>query len=176
MADQLDNLMDYINVLKTLKDATTIRAGYFYCYKYFFHQHYPIEELKFYDWHPFIFCFGVRNPKANFEKGTGQYFYGLNFHHMPVAARRYWLSKIQNMAKVYFEKGGYRRIPAIDYDNLLNIMKKAKIGVRQYRFEAVQDLKQVSLDELDYLMEFYATTYYGVSIKQIQSRYKTFKP
>jgi hypothetical protein len=95
---------------------------------------------------------------------------------MPVAARRYWLSKVQKMAKGYFEKGGYRRIPAINYDALLNIMKKAKIAVRQYRFEAVQDLKQVSLDEIDYLMEFYSKTYYGVSIKQIQARYQSFKP
>lgn len=172
----LDNVIEYIKILDSLKAASTIRGGYFYTYKYNFYKHYPFEELKFYDWRPLIFCFGVKNPKANFEKGSSPYFYGLNFHHMPVAARRYWLNKVQKMASAYFDKGGYKRLPGINYEALLNIMKKAKIGIRKYRFEAVNDLKMVALDELDYLMEWYATTYYAVTIKQIQARYANFKP
>lgn len=174
--DNLDNLVEYIDLLNELKEASTLRAGYFYCYHYDFHKHYPKEELKFYDWYPFIFCFGVMNPKADFKKDSGQYFYGLNFHHIPVAARRYWLSKFQKMAKSYFDKGGYRRIPAINYEAILKIMKKAKIAVRKYRFDGVQKLRQVSLDEIDYLMEWTSNTYFEVSIKDIQARYAKFQP
>jgi hypothetical protein len=169
MKQNFSKLVDYIKLLNSLKPASTLRSGYFYCYKYYFYKHYPKEELKFYDYYPLIFCFSVYKAKK-------EYFYGLNFHHMPVAARRYWMSKFKRIASAYFKKGGYTRIPAIDYGALLKIMKKAKFGVRLYRFEAVRDLRQVSLDELNYLMKWYARTYYGVTIKQVQAKYNNFKP
>lgn len=176
MNDMFTSLMLYLHELKKLKKASTIRGGYFYAYKYFFHKTYPYEELKFYDWYPLIFCFGIRQPEVNFTKDSGQYFYGLNLHHIPVAARRYWLSRVKQIASKQFETGGYKILPIRNYEQLLKAMKKAKIGVRKYRFEAVKDLRKVSLDEIDGLMEWYSKTYYGVTINEIQARYRNFKP
>lgn len=165
MATNYGLITEYISYLKTFKRSATIRPGYFYLYNYAFYEHYPIEELKFYDYWPLTFVFQIM------RKPQGQYFLGMNFHHMPVKARQYWLNRVKRMARVYFEKGGVRRLPAFNYDNATKVMRKGKLTVRQYRNEAVRNLRIVPLEELDTLMKFYAKTYYGVTIAQVRAKY-----
>jgi len=164
------NIVEYIKYLQSFKRASIIRPGYFYVYEYDFMTHYPIEELKFYDYMPLSFVFTIINGKDR------RYFQGLNFHHMPVKARQWWLAKVKTMARTYFDRGGFRRIPGLDYAALSKIMRKGKFGVRNYRFESVRNLREVPLNDLDEVLKFYAKTYYAVTIGQIQVRYNSFRP
>jgi hypothetical protein len=171
MEDKIDygSILEYIEYLDSFKKTSKISSGYFYTYHYNFHKHYPIEELKFYDWRPLSFVFSIVNEDK-------PYFYGLNFHHLPVKARQWWLRKVKSAASSYFEQGGIRRIPGLNYNTLQKIMKKGLFGVRKYRFEAVKELRIIRLEDLDEIMKFYGRTYYGVTIKQIQARYSKFRP
>jgi len=170
MAPSYGNIAEYIKYLRSFDKAGTIRPGYFYVYEYDFMKHYPIEELKFYDYMPLTFVYKIVKGKDS------RYFQGLNFHHMPVKARQWWLNRVKAMASIYFDKGGIRRLPGINYLVLEKIMRKGVFGVRNYKFESVRNLRAIPLEEVENIIRWYANTYYGVTIGQIQARYNSFRP
>jgi hypothetical protein len=163
------SIVEYNRYLNGFKRAKTLRAGYFYVYKYNFYKNYPIQELKYYDYRPLVFIFNVTNRE------NGKYFIGINFHHLPVKARQFWLRKLQSIAKRYFNMGGVQRIPGLNYDTLQKVMKKSIFGVRQYRANAIKDLREIPLDKLEDIMKFYAKTYYGITIREVQAKYNQFR-
>jgi len=176
MSDDYGRIVEYNNFLKTFPRASKIQTGYFYTYSYEFKTNYPKSELKYYDFKPLCFIFKRFKFERKVEKTQGVCSVGLNFHHLPIKARQWWLNKIKVVAFKYFEKGGIIKIPGLNEDTLPRIMKKSSFGFRNYDEINISNLRQIRLEDLDEVMKFYGKTYYGVTIKQIQAKYANFIP
>jgi hypothetical protein len=175
----------YINYLQHFERDTKTVPGQFYAYQYMFTKDKLIhhgdsytpttnpnmvdisyDKIKFYDFWPMTYVFHV-NPK-------NKTFFGLNFHHLPLNIRLFWLKRIQSMFKNQFSKEDQLRIPMISYDAVKHIGndKIAMACTRQYRNDRVMNLRKVPLDELEKAMSYYSKTYYGVNISQIENKYR----
>ena len=171
------SLPEYIKFLKTElpQPVNKIYPGRFYCYNYkFAMDNIPYSKLKFYDYMPLIYCFEV--------KQFG--WVGINFHHMPVDARNFWLNKLIKLSEKVEEQIRYvdvenkrlYKIPNFNYPKCYMILKKSKIAIRQYLTKRAKNLRPVPLWLIRDVMQFYARTYYGVGINQIDARYRAYRP
>lgn len=139
--------------------------GYFYAYEYHFDKtDKDFSELKFYDKFPLIYLIS-KGP-------TDNTYYGLNFHQIPVRSRLLWLTKFDKIAEILQEdqRAVYR------YKFLKAMFIKAVFGVRMYRIDRIVKLRRVDSTKMYDLSRFYAKTYYGASIEQINIRYENYYP
>ena len=64
----------------------------------------------------------------------------------------------------------------IDSSDVEEIKKAASYATRQYRVERVRIPRIIKPTEMDEVMRFYARTYYGATIANIEANYKKFRP
>ncbi len=167
------SINDYIKQIRTFKRAANIFTGQLYAYNYLFTKAPNFESaefdvVKFYDFYPATFVFDV-----NRETKT---FHGLNFHHMPVKARKLWLTRVQKIVPKPFETSGVTRIRNLTFPKLKVLFKKSMFGVRQYRMDRVRQLRIVPNQDWEELFEFFAKTYFGVTLAQVEAKYRSFRP
>lgn len=167
----------YHRYLMNFPRTGNIQVGRFFTYLYDFSKDYPYKELKYYDFEPLTFIFSI---------GPGEYFTGINFHHIPVRPRLLWLNRVIKLARrvdnnisTRFTGGTGRpvyRIYGLNYPLVYRILFKSKIAIRRYRFDRVSLLRAIPVNDVDQVMRYYARTYYGVGYEQIVSRYKKYRP
>jgi len=150
------------------------KVGRFYCYQYKFATDYPYDELRFYDLLPFSFVFEANDAT----------FTALNLHHLPLESRRVWFHRLQQVSQAAdsvipyldFEDGRNKIIRNVQWPLVCRILKKSKIGVRQYRYERVGNLRLMPIAIYPELYKFWANSYFNATIKDIQARYNQFRP
>lgn len=163
----------YIQFLrKNYKRTKIIHRGFLYTYPYFFNRapgfkEEDFEKIKFYDFFPLVFVFDVNRKNKTFV--------GLNFHHLPVKSRQIWLKRVQKIRKNIFEREGTNRV-ILKYNTLKFLVKKSMFGIRQYRFDRIGELRMIPNQDWEKLFSLYGRTYYGVSLRQIEDKYKRFVP
>ncbi|MEM4260889.1 MAG: hypothetical protein QXG00_06635 [Candidatus Woesearchaeota archaeon] len=160
------NINDYIRYINEHFIKTgTLSSGQIYVYRYLFNKDpnfnkKPFNEIKFYDFMPASYIFNI-----NMKTKT---FFGLNFHHLPLYDRRVWLARVSNFQN---KMTGQLNIK-LKYQALKALMRKSILGVRQYRFDRVLDLRLIPYEQWINLFNFYAKTYYAVTIDQVESKYR----
>lgn len=164
------NINDYIKHLRQFKRTGIIKPGFLYSYIYRFDKNpkfkkKPYDEQKFYDYMPATFVFHV----------TENTFFGLNFHHLPLLVRQIWLGRVRRMYEDNFLDTEPDRIP-LNWNLLKSILLKAsKFSVRQYRFDRLTDLRIVTEQDWERTFRFYARTYFGVTLRAVENKYKLFR-
>lgn len=171
-----NSIAAYHRYLMQFPKTGNLQVGRFYAYLYNFSKDYPFEELKYYDFEPLTFVFSI---------GPGEYFTGINFHHMPVRPRILWLNRVIKMARrvdtdisTRFTGGTGRpvwRIYGLNYPKVYKVLFKSKIAIRRYRFDRVGMLRTIPINDIDQVMHYYARTYYASNIKQIANRYRKYR-
>ena len=159
-------LNEYIKHIRTFKFNKIIRNGFLYTYKYLFIKNptfrsQPFSKVKFYDFWPATFVFEVK-PKT-------KTFFGINFHHMPVRARKIWLFRISKA------KQKPERIRIL-YSRLKRLDKKSTFAVRQYRMDRGFEYRRIPFADWNFLFNFYARTYFGTTVDNVAARYRRFRP
>jgi hypothetical protein len=171
----IKSVTDYLKYLRTnFNKDTIIRPGRFYSYHYDFSRDYPIKELRFYDFEPLIFCFET----------FGNYFLGLNFHHIPPKSRQIWFDRIEKISKelntvVKMRGLGGRpiyRIYGLNYPKVYQVLRKSKIAIRKYRKDRVYHLRAIDIRKFREVSSFFANTYFDINVNEIISRYNKFRP
>jgi len=167
------NINKYIqHIRKTYKRINLIQKGNLYTYTYLF-NHAPnfdkqdYEKIKFYDYMPVTFIFDIDEKNKTFT--------GINFHHLPVASRLIWLNRLKKMRGKLFEQEGVNRV-ILRYGVLKFLMKKSIFGIRKYRMDRTRELRIVPNQQWEELLSIYSRTYFGVTLAQVEQKYKTFIP
>jgi len=165
-------LTKYVKFIKTnFPVAQTIKPGNFYAYTYRFDKKSePYNVLKFWDVMPFAFVYELHKNKEN-EK----MFRAINFHHVPVRPRQLWLNRtVKITGEAFAENKRLHRLAS--WQRLYIMMKKiSKKSVRQYYLKRMIQPRQIPNDRVEEVIKYYAKTYYGVSISQIEAQYLIFK-
>jgi len=169
---EFGNLARYVRFVKdNFPIAKVIRPGNFYVCVYRFNRKTePYSVLKFYDIYPFIFVYELHK-----NKDKDKMFRGINFHHVPIRSRKLWLGRTKRLIGESFDENK-RLIRLAAWQRLFVMMKKlSKASVRQYYLKRVVQPRLVPNDRVDELLNYYAKTYYGVSINQIEAQYLLFR-
>lgn len=164
------NINSYIKYIRenfsTVGKTNNLLGSLFvYNYKFnmnpdFYNKDY--DEIKFYDWMPATYIFNIRPESKTF--------FGLNLHHLPLKARDYWLTRFSGI-----NTQGKDRF-YLPYDVLKVMHIKSKFGIRQYRMDRTFNIRLVPFSYWGELFDFYAKTYFGVTIKDVQMRYREYNP
>lgn len=175
---RLKRLPSYLKYTREQGEETSlVRPGFFYTYNYRFNLNpmFPklsFEEIRFYDWFPLSFIYDAYK-----EKATGKLVYrGLNFHHLPVRARRLWLTRLRKVIGEDEFNEDMQIHQMVDYDKLFYLFRKATFGVRNYRRERMFNIKRVSHNKIDDYMSFASKTYFSSTLTQVGLNYKDFIP
>ena len=169
---EFGNLSKYVKFLKSnFPVATTIRPGNFYAYTYRFdRKSEPYKVLKFWDVMPFTFVYELHRNKDN-EK----MYRGINFHHVPVRPRQIWLRKTINITGEAFEQNR-KLIRLASWMRLFLMMKKlSRKSVRQYYIKRTLQPRLIPNDRVEEVIKYYAKTYYGIGISQVEAEYLLFR-
>jgi len=165
-------LAKYVKFIKdNFPRAKVIRPGEFYAYTYRFDKtQYPYSELKFWDVMPLVFVYELHKNKEN-EK----MFRAINFHHAPVRPRQIWLNRTINLTGEAFERN--KRLTRLaSWQRLFVMMKKiSKKTVRQYYLKRMIQPRHIPNDRVEEVIRYYARTYYGISISQVEAQYLIFR-
>ena len=162
----LTEYIDYIN--NTCTPDSRILTGAFYVYVYKFSLDYPNKILKFYDKMPLTFV------TDTFTENGKSYFIGLNLHHMPVKERIRWYRRISLVIRVeqfIRLKRRIDRVTWLNYKRIVSLFNKSNLMARKYRVDRVLKLKKVPFNKVREMLNFYARTYYGVSIAEVSQKY-----
>lgn len=168
------NINEYILYLrKTYKRNNNLKIGQMYSYQYLFNKAPNFDKqdpnkIKFYDFYPITFVFDI-----DFDNDT---LFGLNFHHLPVKSRMMWLDRTKKISEIQFAKPGVNRIPALRYPQLKAMFRKSVFGIRQYKMERFRDLRIIPNEKWEEVFDFYSRTYYGVTLRAVANKYRTFIP
>ena len=175
MADgQYININEYILYLrKNFRRSNNLKTGLMYSYQYMFNkdpkfQKADYDKVKFYDFCPLTFVFDINSDTDTF--------FGLNFHHLPIKARRLWLTRVMKISKIQFRKPGANRIPFLMYHQLKSMFRKSTFGVRQYKWDRIKDMRIIPNERWEEVIEYYSRTYYGVTLRAVQNKYRMFIP
>lgn len=171
----LQSIRDYMKFLRdNFKLTRSMRPGRFYTYNYNFSRDYPFEELKYYDFQPFVYIFEV----------SGKYAIGINFHHIPVKARMMWFDRIERLSKrldttIRLKGLGGRpvyRLYGLNYPAVYQVLRKSKIAIRKYRLDRMVQIRAIDIRKFREVSSFFARTYFAVGIKEIIGRYQKYIP
>ena len=151
----LRDIRHYKKYISFFPPAKSIALGFLYTYNYNFDVTGDFDKIRHYDWMPVCLCYKIR-PEVNT-------FFGLNFHHLPVKARTVWLARAKRLwGKKFPTRGKNVNTPMkvnVSYTRILSILYGAKLGVRQYRFDRVNDIRIVPNSQWYTLFRYHANTY-----------------
>jgi hypothetical protein len=174
---RLKRLPSYIKYTREQGEpATIVLPGYFYTYNYRFNLNpnfhkLDFDEVRFYDWFPLTFIYdGYKNKEGKLV------YRGLNFHHLPVRARRLWLTRLRKYIGEDELDNNERIIKMIDYKPLFYLFRKATFGIRNYRRERMFNIRKVPTHLIDDYMSFASKTYFAATLSQVGLNYKDFIP
>jgi hypothetical protein len=165
MADSFENIKEYVKYLRTFPLSRRIFLGSFYSFVYDFDkENKSFNEIKYYDLMPLVFITGRHEKYPNLIQG-------INFHHMPLNVRNKYIEIIKTLVKEDFEKDK-RLVSIARYDLLVKMFRKAtKIAVRNYYIENISDLRKVENSDIEKTLKYYANTYYGINISNMERNY-----
>lgn len=164
------SIAQYKRYLLNFNRSSIIRTGYMYAFLYEFNTDYKFDIVKYFDHLPLTFVLDVNLTKKLFG--------GINIHHMSVEARILWYKRIKAITKIikWINIGRkVTRLQILNYRKMLNVFRGARRIYRQYRFDRVQWLRQVPLDEYDNIIRFYGNTYYGTTYGQVSRKYHSIR-
>ena len=163
----LNSRQDFLDYVKQFNFVTMMFTGYMYTFNYQFiwNKKFPDIDIgikRFYDYYPVTFIF-KENRKA-------KSYYGLNFHHLPVASRRIWLSRVATRFKA-----DNNRIFA-KYEQIKPLFYKSTYAVRQYQWKRIRHLRMIPYKKWGEILEFTPRTYFAASLKEVEMQYRKFIP
>jgi len=161
-------LQRYIEHLKQFPRTRIMRPGYFYAFTYKIDRTLPYEKIKFYDLMPFVFSYDKYK-----DKGDNDMIRGLNFHHLPIAARQFWLDRVMEVSKEQINEDK-RLLRLIRYQRLHFLYKKAANAcTRHYRMNRIFAMRRIPNTAVEETLKFYARTYYGINIGIVEKNFIT---
>lgn len=165
MGNKFSSIANYTKYIKqNFKTTATFRVGNFYSYFYLFDKTLPFDTIKYYDLFPLVFVYEFRSD----IKGL---FRGINFHHLPVEIRLEWFELINNMFTDDIKRNRIL-FRLADWNKLFRMFKRAsKASVRQYYMQNIRELRKVPARNMKETLKYYAKTYYGVNISQVETKY-----
>jgi hypothetical protein len=144
-----------------------MRTGYMYAFYYDFDvTDYSNDIVRYFDHLPLAFITQVIS-KHNMMQG-------INLHHMPLKIREMWHQRIKFVARIgQMLRLGRKidRMSWLNYQRMVIIFRDSKYAVRNYKIGNIKDVRQIPLDQIDELMQYYAQTYYGASYSQMVSQF-----
>ena len=167
------NINEYLGYIEhTFQRAGNVKPGSLYTYKYDFlmnpeNKNLPHGEIKFWDFFPLTYVFAVNQKQRTFT--------GLNMHRLPLEERLFWLDRITKMYDDKFKIKEANQLPIIYYEALkgIGVYKKSTIwATRQYALYRGFDYRIIPLEYWNELFKFYASTFYGVNMNQVASKYR----
>jgi hypothetical protein len=129
------------------------------------------EETRFYDWFPLCFIYDAYKSKDH-----ELIYRGLNFHHIPVRARRLWMTRLRKFIGDDELNDDERIKQMIQYKELFYLFRKATFGIRQYRRDRMFEIRRVPANKLDDYMSFASKTYFSATLSEVGLNYKDFIP
>jgi len=148
-----------------------MRTGSMYAYYYDFDvEQYSLDILKYFDHMPLTFITQII-IKHNMLQG-------INLHHMPLEIREVWYKRIMfviHIGRLLQMGKKIDRVSWLNYQRMVMIFRDSKYAVRNYKIDNIKEVRQIPLDQIDNLINYYARTYYGASYSQVVTQFKQQK-
>lgn len=162
MKNQFASFDNYLTeVYKNSRPGKRVIAGNFYAFEYRFDKTQAFEKIKAWDKYPLIYTIAK----------VGDNYLGLNFHHLPVKARRIWFSRFNRLNNISDKN---RRVK-IMYSLLKTLYTKALFAIRLYNPKNIFYMRRIETPKLPLLFEYYSNTYYGINIEQMEFNFNNYK-
>jgi hypothetical protein len=160
------------NYTKFLKDnfskTKRMMVGNFYTFTYWFEKDQDFNTIKYYDFMPLIFFFGINEKHKNLYQG-------INFHHLPLQARKIYMEKMKSLVTEDFDNDR-RLVRLARYTALFKMFRKAtKFSTRQYEVANMRDIRKIPNTMVEEALQYYAKTYYGINISNVEKKYLAFR-
>lgn len=168
MADRFGSIRNYNEFLRSFPRMQRLFRGNFYAFTYDFDLNQRFEKIKYWDLVPLIFVTGRIKSKKNIIQG-------INFHHLPINIRLVYLNLIKKISTAEFENDR-RLVRLAKYEALFKMFRKAtKFGVRNYDMRNIKGLRKVPNSNIEEALRYYARTYYGINISNVEKNYLMFR-
>ena len=168
-ASEFGRIAKYVKYLRQFPRAGQVKPGNFYAYVYDFDKETePYRVIKFWDTMPFTFVYELNAPIKGMYRG-------INFHHVPVRPRQIWLARANQLVEEDM-RANKRLVRLSRWYILFHMLKKlSKKSVRNYYMERTHKLRRIPNDAVAQAMRYYANTYYGINISNVEKEYLKFR-